>query len=139
MGTTLPVEQGARILLPRGDLADDALPTILRGRGAVVRPIIAYRTVEAPAGSAPLLEAAMSEPPAAIVATSGSTIRGLATLAARIDAAEAIRATPVVAIGPATTAEAVRLGFSVIGEAATQDPGGIADAVAASIHVPVIR
>ncbi len=137
LGATLPVEPGTRILLPRGDRADDALPTLLRGRGAVVRPIVAYRTVEAPAGSAPLLEAALAESPAAIVATSGSTIRGLATLAERVGAAETIRAIPVVAIGPATAAEAVRLGFSVIGEAATQDPGGIADAVAASVRVEV--
>jgi hydroxymethylbilane synthase len=137
LGATLPVEPGTRILLPRGDLADHTLPTLLRGRGAVVRPITAYRTVEAPAGSVPLLEAAMAESPAAIVVTSGSTIRGLATLADRIGATEAIRTIPVVAIGPATAAEAARLGFSVIGEAATQDPGGIADAVAASLRVEV--
>jgi uroporphyrinogen III methyltransferase/synthase len=137
LGATLPVEPGTRILLPRGDRADDALPTLLRGRGAVVRAIIAYRTVEAPAGSVALLKAALAEPPAAIVATSGSTIRGLAILAERIGSADAIRAIPVVAIGSATTAEAVRLGFVVIGEAATQDPGGIADAVAASLRVGV--
>jgi uroporphyrinogen-III synthase len=137
LGAALPVEPGTRILLPRGDRADDALPTLLRGRGAVVRAIIAYRTVEAPAGSVALLKAALAEPPAAIVATSGSTIRGLAILAERIGSADAIRAIPVVAIGSATTAEAVRLGFVVIGEAATQDPGGIADAVAASLRVEV--
>ena len=137
LGATLPVEPGTRILLPRGDLADDALPTLLRGRRALVRPIIAYRTIEAPADSVPLLEVALSEPPAAIVATSSSTIRGLVTLAERIGAAEAIRAIPVVAIGAATNAEAVQQGFSVIGEAATQDPGGIADAVAASLLVSV--
>ena len=69
----LPVESGTRVLLPRGDLADDALPTLLRRRGAIVRSIVAYRTIEAPADSVPLLEAALIEPPGAIVATSGST------------------------------------------------------------------
>ncbi len=137
LAATLPVESGTRVLLPRGDLADDTLPTTLRRRGAVVRSIVAYRTIEAPAGSAPLLEEALVEAPAAVVATSGSMVRGLSTLAERIGASETTRAIPLVAIGPATAAEAVRLGFSVIGEAATQDPGGIADAVAAAVLASV--
>jgi uroporphyrinogen-III synthase len=120
--------------LPRGNLADEDLPTILADRGAIVRSVVAYGTIEAPADSIQLLQAALTEMPVAVVATSGSTVRGLASLAERIGAADLVRAIPVVAIGPATAAEAVRLGFEVIGQAATQDPGGIADAVATSVH-----
>ncbi|HEV8402565.1 MAG TPA: hydroxymethylbilane synthase [Candidatus Limnocylindrales bacterium] len=133
LGATLPVEPGTRILVPRGDLADDILPASLRTRGAVVRSIVTYRTVEAPAGSIPLLEAALAAMPAAVVATSGSTIRGLATLAEQIGANELVRTIPVIPIGPATAAESIRLGFTVVGEPATQDPAGIADAVATAV------
>jgi uroporphyrinogen-III synthase len=133
LATSLPVEPGMRVLVPRGDLADTAIPTTLAERGAIVSSIVAYRTIEAPADSAPLLEAALVDLPAAIVATSGSTVRGLATLADRIKAGDRVRTVPLVAIGPATAAEAARLGFTVVGQAATQDPGGVADAVAAAL------
>lgn len=40
--------ENARILLPRGDLAGDALPDTLRARGAFVDEIVVYRTVPGP-------------------------------------------------------------------------------------------
>ncbi len=133
----LPVELGTRVLVPRGDLADTTMTTVLAERGAIVSSIVAYRTVEAPADSVPLLEAALIELPSAIVATSGSTVRGLATLADRIGAGDRVRTIPLVAIGPVTAAEAARLGFTVVGQAATQDPAGLADAVAAALRATV--
>ncbi|HEU0244433.1 MAG TPA: hydroxymethylbilane synthase, partial [Candidatus Limnocylindrales bacterium] len=47
----LPLAPGDHIVLPRSDLADGALPTALRERGATVTEVVAYRTVEAPAAS----------------------------------------------------------------------------------------
>jgi uroporphyrinogen-III synthase len=133
LATSLPVDPGTRVLVPRGDLADSAIPTALAERGAIVSSIVAYRTIEAPPDSVPLLEAALVDLPAAIVATSGSTVRGLATLGDRIKAGDRVRTISLVAIGPGTAAEAARLGFTVVGQAATQDPGGVADAVAAAL------
>jgi hydroxymethylbilane synthase len=131
LAASLPIEPGTRVLLPRGDRADATLPAALEARDAVVTSVVAYRTEEAPVGSISLLTAALAESPVAIVATSGSTVRGLLALAAAIGAEERVRAIPVVAIGPGTAAEATRLGFDVAGEAGNQGPGAIADTVAA--------
>lgn len=133
LAASLPIVPGTRVLLPRGDLADGSLPTSLADRGAVVTTIVAYRTDEAPAASIPLIAAALAESPVAIVATSGSTVRGLLALTTAIGAEDHVRAIPVVAIGPGTAAEASRLGFAVAGHAPMQGPGGIADAVAAAV------
>ena len=133
LGESLPVEPGERILLPCGDLAGADLPMALTDRGAVVTTVVAYRTEEGPADSVQLLEVALSESPVAIVATSGSTLRGLVALAAALGAAARVQAIPVVAIGASTAAEATRLGFTVTGQAADQTPGGIANAVAAAV------
>ena len=40
--------ENARVLLPRGDLAGDVLPAMLRARGAFVDEIVVYRTVPGP-------------------------------------------------------------------------------------------
>jgi len=130
LAAELPIEPGSRLLLPRGDLTDDALPSDLTGRGAVVTSVTAYRTTAAPAGSIPLLEAALTELPVAVVVTSGSTVRGLLALSTAIGAEERVRAIPLVAIGSSTATEARRLGLTVSGVATSQGPGGLADAVA---------
>ena len=44
----LPDAENARVLLPRGDLAGDALPATLRARGAFVDEIVVYRTGPGP-------------------------------------------------------------------------------------------
>jgi len=133
LAASLPLRPGTRILLPRGDLADADLPTALTDRGAVVSAVVAYRTEEGPCDSVPLLESGLAEAPVAVIATSGSTLRGLLALASAIGAESRVRAIPVVSIGPGTAAEAARLGFTVAGQAAMQGPGGVADAVAAAL------
>ncbi|MEO8436930.1 MAG: hydroxymethylbilane synthase [Chloroflexota bacterium] len=130
LAASLPIQAGTRVLLPRGDLADEFLPSALAERGAVVTEVLAYRTTEAPVASIPLLEAALAEAPAAIVATSGSTLRGLLALGAAIGAEDRLRGIALVTIGSSTAAEADRLGFAGAREAASPDPAGIADAVA---------
>jgi hydroxymethylbilane synthase len=109
----LPVVAGDRILVVRGDLADEELAVALRARGAEVDDVIAYRTREAPEGSRELLRTATSDGPiAAVVFTSGSTIRGLVSLgeAEAID----VRSFPAVCIGPETADEARAAGFRII-------------------------
>jgi hydroxymethylbilane synthase len=140
LARSLPIGPGSRILLPRGDLADSGLPEALAARGALVTTVIAYRTEEAPEASIPLLASALVESPVAIVPTSGSTVRGLLTLAGAIGAKTRVLAIPVVAIGPGTAAEATRLGFTVVGQAANAGPGALADLVAAAaLPIAVVR
>jgi hydroxymethylbilane synthase len=128
----LPVARGDRVLLVRGDLANEELAFALRARGAEVDDIVAYRTREAPEGSRALLRRAMADGPIdAIVFTSGSTVRGLVSLARaeRIDVA-AVRS---VCIGPETAAEARKAGFAVIAVSAAPEAGTLATTTASAL------
>ncbi|HEU0234861.1 MAG TPA: hydroxymethylbilane synthase [Candidatus Limnocylindrales bacterium] len=130
LAEVLPVRAGDRVLLPLGDLAAPDLADRLSARGARVTTAIAYRTVEAPDSSLPALAAALYEGPRAWLASSPSAVRGLLALAGALGVAEAVRALPVVAIGPTTSAEVVRLGLSLAAEAPSPDPGTVAETVA---------
>jgi hydroxymethylbilane synthase len=132
----LPVRAGDRVLLALGDLADGALARRLAERGARVETALAYRTLEAPSSSASSLAAALEERPAGWVATSPSSLRGLLRLAEGLGAADAIRALPLVVIGPTTAAAAGRAGLAVAAEAADPAPGSIADAAVAALAAP---
>jgi hydroxymethylbilane synthase len=119
----LPVHPGDRVLLARGDLASADLPDVLRARGAVVEERVAYQTIEAPESSVPVLRRVLGEvQPSAVLALSGSAIRGLLALAERLgpDALARIRATPVICIGPETAAVATAHGLLVLGTAGMQ-------------------
>ena len=106
----LPLDAGDRVLVVRGDLAGVRVADVLRGRGAAVDDVVAYRTREAPRSSRPLLRAAVrSAGLDAIVFSSGSTVRGLASLAA--DEGLDLSAVPAICIGPETTRAATEAGF----------------------------
>ncbi len=49
----LPVAPGAKILLPRADIASADLPNVLQDRDCVVREVVAYRTVSHQAAAFP--------------------------------------------------------------------------------------
>jgi len=128
----LPVVSGDRILVVRSDLADEELAVALRARGAEVDDVIAYRTREAPGRSRALLRGATADGPiAAVVFTSGSTVRGLLSLgnAESID----VRSFPVVCIGPETADEARVAGFRILAVPTTQDAAALAAATAAAL------
>jgi len=127
---------GSRILLPRSDLADGALPQALRAAGATVVEVIAYRTVEGPAASEPALREALAAPDLrTIILCSGSAVRGLITLSAGTDGAQAtgvhpvVTATPLVSIGPSTSAAIREAGLQVAVEASRQSVEGLVAAV----------
>jgi uroporphyrinogen-III synthase len=114
-----------RVLLPRSDRADGVLPDALRAAGATVDDVVAYRTVEGPPASVRVLLDALSDGELqAIVLCSGSAVRGLLALAASGDGAGAtqvhsrIAATPLVSIGPSTSAAIREAGLQVAAEAA---------------------
>jgi hydroxymethylbilane synthase len=132
MGLELPVAEGDRILVLRGDRADGELPLALLRRGAEVDDVVAYRTLEAPASSRGLLRTAMADGPiAAVVFTSGSTVRGLVSLghAESID----VRSLPAVCIGPETAAEARTAGFRILAVSPAPNSAALAAATASAI------
>jgi hydroxymethylbilane synthase len=132
MAIELPVAAGERILVVRGDLADEGLAVALRARGAEVDDVVAYRTREAPVSSRPLLRRALTDGPIDAVAfTSGSTVRGLVALAS----AESldVSSIPSVCIGPETAADARRAGFPVLAVSVTPEAAGLATTTAAAL------
>jgi uroporphyrinogen-III synthase len=122
--------RGARILLPRSDRAEDAVPGKLRLAGARVDVVAAYRTIEAPDGSRESFAAALDDPAlAAVVVASGSAVRGAARLAADTGRLARLRATAMVSIGPSTSAAARDFGLEPAAEAAAPTPLALAAAV----------
>lgn len=131
MASEMPLRAGDRVLVIRGDLPGPDLAERLRSRGADVDDVIGYGTLEAPATSRALLRQAIAAGPfAAIIFTSGSTIRGLRSLS-KPDAVD-VMAIPAVCIGPETAAQARDAGFQVIAVASSQDAASLA-ATAASV------
>jgi uroporphyrinogen-III synthase len=129
----LPAGPGDRVLLLRGDLADDELPDALRARGVEVDDIVAYRTVEAPNASRALLRRAIEAGRVdAVLFTSGSTVRGLVALAAAESLVD-VTAIPAICIGPETALEARRLGFHVLAEAPSRGAQALASATARAL------
>lgn len=125
MAAELPIVAGDRVLVVRGDLADEELAATFRERGAEVHDVIAYRTREAPESSRGLLGAAIADGPiAAVVFTSGSTVRGLVSLG-QADSIE-VRSFPAVCIGPETADEARAAGFEILAVAPTPDSAALA-------------
>lgn len=107
---------GARVLLPQGDLARPVLADLLRGAGAIVDAVIAYRNVVPPVD--PAARAVSFD---AVTFTSPSTAENFATMFD--NPGTAIGAALVACIGP-VTADAVRgldLRVDVIAEPHTVD------------------
>ncbi len=125
----------ARILLPRADAADEALPAALRQAGAAVTEVVAYRTVEAPESSREDLAAALADPEVrAVVVASGSAVRGLVILAEQAGGRENVDRLAIVSIGPSTSAEVRRLGLRLAAEASTPTPEALAEAVVSAVQ-----
>lgn len=132
LAAALPVRAGDRVLHARGSLADGALAEALRGAGAEVEEVIAYRTREAPRSSVPRLRAALAGGPVvAAIFTSGSTVRGLVSIgkAAGVD----LTMVPAVCIGPGTAAWAERAGFRVLAVAPAADAATVAATAARAL------
>ena len=128
----LPVMRGDRVLVVRGDLADEELASALRARGALVDDVIAYRTREAPEGSRALLRGALSDGPIDAVAfTSGSTARGLVKLG--LDESIDVLSIPSVCIGPETADEARAAGFQVLAVSPAPNSDALAAATARAL------
>lgn len=121
--------RGSRVVLARADLASPELAHLLRGRGAFVEEVTAYRVVEGPATSRERLQRALHRGLDGIAFTSGSTVRGVLRLATTTDRAR-IRTLPAFCIGPPTADVARRHGFDVSAMASTHTALGLAETIA---------
>jgi uroporphyrinogen-III synthase len=108
---------GLRFLLPRADIAREALAAGLRGRGAVVTEVAAYRTTGA-TGAPPDISNAD-----AVTFTSSSTVRHFVASGAAAPQAK------VVCIGPVTAATARELGLTVDAVAREYTEDGLIEAL----------
>ncbi len=97
---------GQRILLPRADIAREALARELQIRGADVVELAAYRTVVEPVPPELLQRVLRDDRADAITFTSSSTVRGLmqGLAASGLNPQEALRGIALAAIGPITAA-----------------------------------
>ena len=117
---------GVRILLPRADIAPGTLPDSLRGMGALVTDVAAYRTTVPQGAAEAAVETLSSDTIDAVTFTSSSTVRNLVSL---LGGANLINRSKVVSIGPVTSKTASELGVRVDREAAEHTVRGVADAV----------
>jgi uroporphyrinogen-III synthase len=127
----LPLNPGARVLLPQSTLTDDALPRALAARGAIVAVAPAYDLIRGRGGVdlPALLRAGEVD---AITVTSGSTATNLL---ARVgdeggeDAVALLRQVPVICIGRRTADSTGQLGLRVAAVAERQGAENLAEAV----------
>jgi uroporphyrinogen-III synthase len=129
LGAEMDDVDGRRVLFPHGDLAGDALGSTLRGRGAVVDAVVAYRTVAGDATS-DLVRLVREGAVDAILFMSASSVRHL------LDALTPAAGTPllgprpaaVICIGPETARAAAEGGLEVSAVAVEKTASGIVDA-----------
>ena len=106
---------GHSVLLPRGDLARDLLPTALRQAGAMPTTVIAYRTapVDLETPASPDIYRLLLERQIDIVTfTSGSSVKNLVKALGEDQAADLLAHVDVACIGPVTADIAQRVGVT---------------------------
>lgn len=130
---SLGAVDGARVLLPRSDIARAELPDALRARGAIVDEVTVYRTVGGADGVSALVQHARTGQLDAITFASASAVRSFADAAAQsVDLASWLHAADrprIVVIGPVTASSARDLNIPVDGIAVDHDAHGLAQAV----------
>ena len=122
---------GARILLPRADIARAALPDELRRAGAEVVDVAAYRTVPVPSGDGVDVAGMLRERRLDVVTfTSASTVRSFVSRLGSEPAPALLAGTLVASIGPVTAEAARRLGVVTTIQPSTYTAPALADEIA---------
>jgi len=122
--------RNGRVLLPRSDRADDRLPNLLRGAGARVTEVVAYRTAVPKTLDTRIVDRVQREEVDAIVFASPSAYHNLSDVIGGEQLAELSARVDFAAIGP-TTARALRGGgVRVAIEANESSAAGLADGIA---------
>ncbi len=121
---------GERILLPRAERAPKQLAQALRGKGAVVDEVAAYRTLAV--GAPDELKALLEDGQIDIVTfTSSSTVRNLVRM---LDGdIECLRRSIVACIGPVTARTAQELGLRVDVVARQHTIAGLVEAIVTAV------
>lgn len=102
--------KGMRFLLPRADIARELLADELRGAGAEVVEVAAYKTTLAgPDNDQDIYRMLLDRQIDAVTFTSASTVKNFCTIFGRDQAADLLRATVVASIGPVTAEAAQQL------------------------------
>jgi uroporphyrinogen III methyltransferase/synthase len=104
--------RGKRFLLPRADIARDLLADELRGAGADVLDVAAYRTIPAAPerdGGPDIYRMLLDRHIDAVTFTSASTVRNFVAMLGQEQAVDLLRATTVASIGPVTAEAAQQL------------------------------
>jgi uroporphyrinogen III methyltransferase/synthase len=123
---------GKRILLPRAARAPKQLAQALRGKGAVVDEVTAYRTLAV--GAPDELKALLADGQIDIVTfTSSSTVRNLADGLQGPTAADVLSRCLVACIGPVTARTAARLGIRVDVVAKEHTIPGLVEAIITTV------
>ena len=117
---------GARVLLPRADIAPDSLREGLSANGAEVDDVTAYRTV-APEATADRLDSILAAGIEVATFTSSSTVRNL--LSAVNGKADRISGATIACIGPVTAGTAREMGLKVDIVADVHTVAGLVDAL----------
>lgn len=120
---------GARVLLPRSDLAGGELPAALRSAGAEVSDVIAYRTAAPQGPAAAALEQVLRGEVDVITLASPSALARLAEHAGHDALRRLAETVAFAAIGPVTAAAIVRAGLPVAIEAKEQSAPGLVRAI----------
>jgi uroporphyrinogen III methyltransferase / synthase len=105
---------GRRILMPRADIARDRLAEELRGAGAEVTDVVAYRTVAgaADSGDYDVYRMLLDRQIDAVTFASASAVRNFVAMLGQDQAADLLQATVVASIGPVTAEAAQQLGIT---------------------------
>ena len=106
---------GARVLLPRADIARDLLADELRAAGATVDDVIAYRTITPTSerdGEVDIYRMLLDRQIDAVTFTSASTVKNFVKLYGQEQAVDLLRGTVVASIGPVTAEAAQQLGIT---------------------------
>ena len=126
--------KGARVLLPRADIGREVIGNDLRGAGAVVTEVTAYRTVlqdsqrdDDPDVYKMLLEGRLD----VVTFTSASAVRNFVRIYGADQVADLLKNTVVAVIGPVTADAAAQLGIPVTIQPASYTIPALVDAIAA--------
>ena len=133
---------GCRVLVPRADIGRDVIAEGLRGAGALVTDVVAYRTIleDAQQDDGPdvyrmLLDDAID----VVTFTSPSAVRNFASIYGKEQTVDLLARTVVAAIGPVTSEAATQLGLTVSVQPAVSTIAALVDAIAAHVSALALR
>ena len=105
--------RGAKILLPRAEVARDLLPLEIEKRGASVEVVPAYRTVRADSEAGLLTQLLQERKIDLVTFTSSSTVTNFVELLQTEDLKALLEGVRIACIGPITAETAERFGLTV--------------------------